>query len=150
MRRILRILSTKPVLIALMVGSLLGATANLALAATLYSSWYSYGPVLGYNYKNQAQITTDAGPLQASTMVQANTSVPGGYMGAQAQLFKSGSLCAATGWKYDDEAGDVGYQIFTTTGACGSGNYYSQGASAAYDGSGYYEYGTWQSPTYSY
>lgn len=153
MKGLLQVLSSKTVLLALMIGSMLGASANIALAGTVSSPYYYYGPVLGYYYENQSQVMS-YGNIQGVTYValQNDGQIPAGYVGAQANLFNSSdALCEASAWNYDDSAGDVGYSVLTPYGgACGSGNYYSLGESASYNGNGYTDAGTYQSPNYTY
>lgn len=79
---------------------------------------------------NQLYLTTSTinnAPLQASSRIYTafGNSVPGGYMGVQARLFKSGVLCQITGWVYNPLSTNT--LTTNTNGNCGSGSYNSHG-----------------------
>lgn len=130
-----------------MVGILLGISASVALAAYAESPWGYYGPFLGYSYKNKAIVSNDD-RLYAATHVynQASGTVPTGYMGALARLYKNDVLCTSTDWSYNSIPAN-GMGVPTSGSGCGSGIYYSYGKSAAYNGNGYSVYYTFKSPS---
>jgi hypothetical protein len=131
----------------IIVGMLL-TTSGVAFAQGIaIGNVYNYTD--GYKYDNQNTIDTTAGrPAVASINVatQNGGNVPAGYMGVKAMMFYSnGSLCRAGSWTYN---GSSTFSMFATTSpGCGSGPvYYSQGASAAYNGHGYDTFPSWPSP----
>jgi hypothetical protein len=124
----------------------LGTTA---FAATYTSSiWGYYGPFVGYSYKNKADCA-DSTRVYASTTVssQGTSSVPAGYMGAKASLYKNDALYEYTSMYYTTTAA-VSTSVPTSGGTnAPSGTYYSKGITAAYNGNGYSTYYTYQSPS---
>ncbi len=135
------------VVCAFMVGILIGVSTTLASAATISSPWGYYGPFLGYSYKNQATVSND-GHLYAYSRAenQQSENIPTGYMGALAVLYKSDVVCESTGWAYNSGPA-VAFYKYTVGPGCGSGIYYSKGLTSAYNGDGYSEYYTFQSPS---
>ncbi|NOU88665.1 hypothetical protein GC102_23360 [Paenibacillus sp. LMG 31460] len=131
---------------SLLAGVLLGSFAVMAFASTASSGWGTYGPINGYSYQNKATVSNDT-RLYAATSVQTQDSsnAPTGYMGAVARLYKSDVLCQSTSYSYNSSSA-AGMGTSTTTTGCGSGTYYSYGLSAAYNGNGYNEWYTFQSP----
>lgn len=131
-----------------MVGVLLGIIAVPIYAAYAESPWGYYGPHLGYLYKNQARVSDDV-RLYAGTGVynQDTGNVPTGYMGVKSQLFKSDELYRYTDMWYNDSP-SAGLGNSTLSGYDDpSGTYYSKGITAAYNGNGYTNYYTFQSPS---
>lgn len=154
--RILERLTRQPakfVIYALVLGVFFGG-AGTALAGTASSPYYYYGPVLGYNYDNQATVVAETSPLVgawAATWVGQDgyLSVPPGYMGAKARLYdSSGILREASNWVYNNSSANA-FDVLTPTDST-PGTYYSYGISAAYNGNGYYTYYTYVSPYQSY
>jgi hypothetical protein len=117
----------------------------VAMAATAYSDWGYYGPFSGYSYKNQASVSND-GRLYAGTSVstQDGSAAPTGYMGVQARLFNSSQLCDYTIMDYN--SGPAAGMGLATEDSCGAGTYYSAGFTEAYNGNGYNNYSTFESP----
>ena len=136
-----------------MLGILIAIGAIVASAADAYSSWGYYGPILGYSYKNQAEVTSNyLGTLGAITYVdtQDYSNVPTGYMGVKAQLYNSSdNLVAFSDWSYNNSEA-WGWNQGAACSSCGSGIYYSKGVTAAYNGNGYNTYYTFQSPNINY
>lgn len=136
---------------------IIGSLSSIVYAAKATSIALAYGPVLNYSYGSVAEVFDSGIPntttryVVASTEVQVsgNQSVPTGYMGVYARLFKESTLCATIyDWSYNSvtAAGTTGY----ANGDCGSGNYKSYGRTAAYNGNGYTIYDTKVSPFISF
>lgn len=121
-----------------------------AQAATAYSPKGYYGPYAGYSYDNQAVVSNNTF-VYAATYVdtQNGGTVPTGYMGALARLYKGSALCKSNGYSYNNGAAS-GISESTGGSNCGSGTYYSYGASAAYNGNGYNYVYTFKSPNLNY
>ena len=135
------------------IGVLVGLVTPVALAGTAYSSWKSYGPVLGYPYRNRAFVVTSSG-VGAWAYSEVETTdgrnAPAGYMGVMENLYNgSGNLMKTRGWSYTPDASQ-GYFVPTTPPVTNHGNYYSKGQSRAWNGSSYNTYNTNQSPNQSY
>jgi len=136
---------------AVTLGSLAGLTFVLsvapAFAAAASSGYGYYGPIGGYYYKNRADVDNTYGYIRAGTYdtTQNGGSVPAGYMGALARLYKGGALCSQYGYNYNGSTSS-GIETYSSTG-CGSGVYYSYGATANYNGNGYNYTYTFQSPS---
>ncbi|MHB1134989.1 MAG: hypothetical protein ACYC4L_21675 [Chloroflexota bacterium] len=136
-------------IIAFLVSLLIAFSTVAVYAATATSIWGYYGPYFGYSYQNQAKVSNES-TLWASALVQNQQfdNVPTGYMGTYPRLFKSdGYLCADGEWWYNNQP-SVGLETFAY-GNCGSGAYYSQGYTAAYNADGddgYDIYSTYRSP----
>ncbi len=125
-------------------GVIIGALTTVVMAATAESNFRTYGPINGYFYENQAIVSNDSS-LSASTRVgNDSTAIPTGYMGARAELYKGGTLCSGNSWIYN--AATQYWLTSTVVSSCGSGAYYSKGWSAAYNGNGYDQFYTNQSP----
>lgn len=129
------------------VGILLGlSTAAYAATATSINGYY--GPVLGYSYLNNATVSDNL-RVWADAWVETTGSaaVPTGYMGVQARLFKNDALYASTSMSYNSSSA-YGISNVTQGGqSFPSGTYYSKGVTAAYTGTGYSTYSTFQSPS---
>ncbi|PWW01197.1 hypothetical protein DFQ01_11087 [Paenibacillus cellulosilyticus] len=129
------------------VGVLLGM-GTIAMAGTATSNTGYYGPINGYSYSNFAKVSTDT-YLYGQTRVdnQASGSIPSGYMGAKARLYKSDVLCYETDLYYSNSASSgIGVSTQSYSTGCGSGTYSSKGISAAYNGNGYDLYNTFVTP----
>ncbi|RIJ77990.1 hypothetical protein D1871_04710 [Nakamurella silvestris] len=121
-----------------------------AQAAEYNSPFNVYGPVLGYNYKNQSTAYNTA-PYQAWGRVRTADSsvlVPPGYMGAQVTLYRNGVRCRTAAMNYSQYNNNA-WNVYTTGGTCGTGVYYAKGSTAAYNGNGYNTYYTAQSPSFN-
>lgn len=126
---------------------LFGGLTVPASAGYAQSIFGTYGPILGYSYKNQADMFTNATVAEADTGVYVTSggNAPTGYMGAQARLYLSnGSLCRQSVFEYNTSASSGILASIQTP--CGNGTYYSYGGSQAYNGSGYSGYYTFKSP----
>lgn len=124
-------------------------TANPASAATKIS-WVGPTPP---GEGGQIYLTTSTinnSPLEASSRIYTSfgTSVPSGYMGVQARLFKSGVLCQMTDYVYN--AGTTNQQTTNTWGHCGSGSYNSHGFVKYWTGDGYGDFLTFPTDPLSY
>ncbi len=131
----------------LLVGIILGVS-TMVFAGSTISEWGYYGPYSGYSYKNRALLDVDGNGQNAMTSVYYTGSgtVPSGYMGAQARLFKNGSLYKYSTMQYNSSA-DYGFVASTGYASGGSGTYYSYGITAAFNGNGYNNFYTFQSPS---
>lgn len=141
----------KTAAIAFVIGILFSTSITVVLAAEASSPYGSYGPYLGYTYLNQAVINTGPYSVNAHTTVQteSSTSVPTGYMGAQARLFdSSGTLIEYSNMTYNDSPTSIMSTLAYTINR--PGTYYSHGISAAYTGNGYDYYYTFKSPYLTY
>lgn len=119
---------------------------TLAYSASAVSPRGYYGPILGYSYQNSANVSNDT-RVYASTKVDAGEAVPTGYMGAQARLFRNDALYVTTTMTYNNTSA---WSMSVPTGdgkSFPSGTYYSKGITAAYNGDGYSNYYTFQSPS---
>lgn len=132
--------------------------ALFAAAAPAYASQTSkcsdngyYGPIAGYNYVNEACVVwsdTVGGYGWTYVQTQRFTNPPAGYMAAYARIYKEGgALCLYSGWAYSNG----GYFVDVETPHypaqyCGAGNYYSRGQTAAWNGSAYDVYATFNTP----
>lgn len=137
----------KTAVLAFIVGILFATSTATVFAATATSSWGYYGPYLGYSYKNQAMVSDNV-RLYASTTAanQATGNVPTGYMGAKAMLYNSSNqLIDFTSWYYNNGPANS-LSVPTLGSGFSSGTYYSKGMTAAYNGNGYNQYYTFQSP----
>ncbi len=134
----------------LLVAALLWAGAGPARATSVYSIWGTYGPILGIPYENRAGVTNNT--VMASTFSVASTNgatIPGGWSGGQASLYKDGALCATSSMDYYSSS-TTGWTGLGGENNCGHGNYTSRGSTAAYNGSGYSYYYTYTSPILTY
>src|SRR5690554_1640701 len=128
------------------VGILIGTLSTVVIAATATSNYGYYGPINGYSYKNQAKVGNDSGLYGRTTVMNDSAgTVPTGYMGTQARLYKSDALCEADIMYYNTSETSGGITVLTDTD-CGEGTYYSKGVTAAYNGNGYDLYNTFQTP----
>jgi hypothetical protein len=147
----LRLNNRRLVLSVFLAGTLIGASASVAFAATATSNPYNYGPVNGYSYYNEASVSSDSGLVEANTSASnvSPVNVPTGYIGVAEALFNSSNQVITTrDWIYNNiPAVGIGY---STSGISTSGTYYSKGYSQAFNGSGYTMYNTNRSPNINY
>lgn len=130
---------------------LLGADAGVALATgPAYSGHTNYGPIDGWSYYNYSGVNN---PGQIYGIVFAHTTsgegnAPTGYMGAQAGLYdyNTGQLCSYSAWWYNEYAATSWNNTTPSGAACGGAYYYGKGNTAAYNGSGYDQIATANSP----
>jgi len=124
----------------------LGGTCAATALATEYTSSDAYFSGDGYNYYNFSQISNSAGDDSAySTSSHVNNGgLPANYLGVQARGYEaSGGLCKESNYAYTLSGSIEVQQSATYLGdACGFQYFYSQGVSAAYNGSGYSYYYT--------
>lgn len=118
--------------------------AAVAHAATVYSGWSGYGPVNGISYENQS-FTHDNTPMGGAVSVRSGSTIPAGWSGGQATLFRNGSACSSSSMYYYPSA-TTGWSGGGTSNYCGSGNYTTQGSTAAYNGGSYDYFYTATSP----
>jgi hypothetical protein len=125
-------------------------------AVTVYayteSTWWNYGPISGYYYSSAARCySNEPSGAMATTCVQPQYggTAPSGYMGCYARLYNgAGYLKNYSSWyfnsgvSYGIEGGASPYYVHD--------NYYSYGITAAYNGSEYAYYYTYQSPVIYY
>ncbi len=107
---------------------------------------YLYATVYNYDYAYCAKADANTGRVRATTYLRcADGNVPAGYLGVYARLYsESGSLKVSSGWTYNSSSASA---IQTTTEyATTSGTYYSKGQVRMYNGNGYANYNTTQSP----
>lgn len=123
------------------VGIIMGTLSSVVMAASNTSLKKTYS-VFGYFYYNEATINAELGNyVGASTYAESDDEIPTGYMGVNARLYKNTTLCTSTGFSYN---GSSTYGMGTgTSGDCGSGSYKSNGQSAAWNGSSYNNYDTY-------
>lgn len=142
--------NSKMLALIFLIGICLGLGTCAVYASSADSSWGYYGPFLGYSYQNQARVSDDQGFVDASTYVQPSSgSVPTGYMGCQARLFKDDALYDTTTMHYNDSPMYT-MRYYTQNRNTASGIYYSYGITAAYNGNGYSNYYTFKSPSMNY
>ncbi len=139
-----RVITTTLLVVALCVGLLSGT----AMAGTATGSWGFYGPQAGIAYANRNQIWT-ASPSTARGLTEVETtngvSAPTGYIGIIPRSYKNGVLCQQAGWQYN-VAGTTYMSFTTSTTSCGSGVYKSNGRTAAWTGTSYNTYSSFDSP----
>lgn len=126
-----------------LVGFSAGFAGTAASAGTASSGVGNSGV-----YNNQATITTSSGTAKASTMSGKQTGNAGaGYLGARGRLFTDGSMvsiyCEGT-TLYNSVAAHQQYAYSCTGG--GSRIWNSYGVSRFYNGSGYNDVMTFNSP----
>lgn len=122
---------------ALAIGVVVGVTPGIAQAAAVfgnYASWYT----TPYNYKGRSGVNPGTS-VYAVGQVAKNGSgtVPAGYMGAAAYLYKLTStgftICKAADAVFTSSAASV-FNRFTS-GSCGAGNYRASSVSHTYNSS---------------
>jgi hypothetical protein len=141
------------------LSALLGVVGWLAIVPGVASAaGYAQGPNYYYTkifpyYMFNAITTTTGFPASAWTGVVKNESgtVPGGYIGAMAIMFKTrGSTPPAVCHQSAEHLNGSPTHTFYVkiTPGCGSGPiYFSYGYSYAYNGNGYTTYGGYRSPS---
>lgn len=125
-----------------------GGEANAGQAV----SAYGYYTVNGVNYKNWAAVNTNPSynhQAYAVTLVSpTNKSIPGGWAGAEPRIYKNGALVCTAGYTYNSSTlaqngvlnpADCFYNTIAV--------WYTQGATRAWNGSGYSSYWTFTSPS---
>ncbi len=134
---------------AFAVGIVLGVSGPVLAAVTSSAIGY-YGPIDGYNYENQADLSLSGGIFVPETAVstQQGASTPAGYMGCNARLFNTntGALVQQSGMIYDNSSGN-NFSVEQDDLTSRTGSYYSYGITAAYNGNGYDYYYTFKSPS---
>lgn len=120
---------------AIVSGSALGAGPGSA--ATL-NSWI--GPLRAENidYLHYSTITNAPNLIASSRIYTTDGNPVQPYsIGARARLFKSGALCQATNYVFNEEPNTQ--VIAATSGHCGNGSYNSHGFVEAWNGTAYTE-----------
>ncbi|MCM1171088.1 MAG: hypothetical protein NC393_03065 [Clostridium sp.] len=128
----------KKLIAAVIVVVMLLSNNIISYGADPAISNYSYASLNGYNYKYWSVLYVKDGKATAGTSISSRDgrSIPTGYMGVQARIFKDGSLNRYTDWKYNTTATTNCY-VMTLALATNSGSvYYSQGNVRIYNGSG--------------
>ncbi|MSU03364.1 hypothetical protein [Tissierella pigra] len=140
MKRCKRFLSLLAVIVVIVTASSFAYTDTWSdyKTTTLYGYTYEYCCLTSIRYGNPKT-------MEASTLLKCERNAPAGYMGAQARLYtERGTLVTASDWVYNTSP-LAGYYVdsdVTTT----KGNYYSYGRVKLYNGNGYNDYYTYQSP----
>jgi len=152
MHRVLQLMAEfrKALVIGAVFGGCLGAV-SVALAVNAASGSWGYTPSIdGHVYKGRSTINTDE-PGSPSDWAAASiyptdgSTIPSGWMAADARKYKDGSLCEESGYEYNQSPA-TGMIVYANSVACGSGTYYAYGLMAAWNGSGYQAYYQPQSP----
>ena len=130
-----------------MLASAFAVTAFAGTADGPKKYFTSYGK----SYYNYARIAINSTTCTAVTFVVAASSVPSGYMGAQAKLYEYGTniLRSSTNVIFNSTAQTSHAALSTSTGTTGK-SYYSHGYTHTYNPnvSGYYDiYTTDRSPS---
>ncbi|WP_144938536.1 hypothetical protein [Paenibacillus sp. 32O-W] len=130
------------------VGVIMGTLSSIVMASSATSIKKSYS-VNGYHYFNQATIHAEADNYVTAVLyAESAYEVPAGYIGVNARLYKNTSLCTSTGMSYN---GNPIYGMgISTGGACGSGSYKANGVSAAWNGTSYNTYDSYDTPFLPY
>ncbi|MDE6025792.1 MAG: hypothetical protein K2G45_10110 [Lachnospiraceae bacterium] len=99
---------------------------------------YSYASLNGYNYKFRSVLVVKDGKATASTNISSRDgrSIPTGYMGVQARIFKDGILNRYSDWKYNTTATTNCYVMTLALATNSSSVYYSWGYVRIYNGTG--------------
>jgi hypothetical protein len=143
----------KKVLALFVMGIILGLSI---LSVYAYSSadsiWGYYGPQQGHSYMNQSNVTAwadgDGVTGKVTVATQGGESVPVGYMGVNAWLYRGTTLVFSTGWYYNPDSQSVFLKI--TDSDYHHDYYYADGQTKAYNGNGYYTYDVYSSPIVQY
>lgn len=137
---------------AFTLGILISLGVMVAYAGAVYGNWGNYGPVNGYSYKNRAMAQVYNNYLGAGTDVsnQAYVSVPAGYMGAKARLYNSSNVLVDFSTMEYNSVSVISFGVLFQRNSYPRGYYYSKGITAAYNGNGYTQYTTLQSPNIYY
>lgn len=138
--------------LALTTGALVIGLASPAIAGTFYfSGWAYYGPVYGHSYGNRSDVGSNSDVQSDYSIAQTDgKSIPGGYSGGQATLYKNGAACASSSLYYYPSTVASSWGGLGGHGYCGYGNYNARGSTAAYNGNGYNYYYTSTSPIYQH
>lgn len=127
---------------ALVLGNVSAAQAGEAFGS------YTRRAVYMYTYYDRAAVNTEspAGWAYTDIYTSGYANVPAGYMGAGAQLFSAdGALCKSGGVIYNTSPTSV---LSVGTGRySGPSGFFSMGVATYYNGSGYSNYFTTNSPT---
>lgn len=136
-------INIKKAVATFMVGVAL-STGVMAYAAGVYQSTYTYRTVGGYSYKDCSYVYYGNGATARTEVGSSNgTTIPVGYMGVQAILWKSdGTLAQCSSLAYNQQA-CTSVTIYSPTTNV-SGTYFSRGTISLQSGSGFYYYSTSQ------
>lgn len=131
----------KPILV-LLVALAVMSTSTLTVFASFGYSADTYKTVYGYTYKFGSLIHNEVPykiGYQTNIMVTSADSVPAGYMGTRAILYRSdGSFIDAADWSYNYYEGSGELQSGTYYAT--DGYYFSRGQVQIYNGDGYSEF----------
>lgn len=106
--------------------------STAAYAGYAASTWQYAAANSGITYDMRSWVLTGSGATGGAEIRTANGgNAPTGYMGAQASLWRSGSLCKQTGWAYNSTPRSL-MTAGTTPLDCGPGNYYGDGQVQSY------------------
>lgn len=126
-------IKTKGIVSLFLAIALLAGTC-LSASALINSDWKSK-TVNGKTYQYRASLSILSDRLYAATTIQSlSGTVPGGYMGAKAVLYKNGKATSSDDIYYED---DTTSSLTVYKYSYTNGTYYSQGVVAMYNGSGY-------------
>ncbi len=144
----MRLFKIKKMTAVLICISLLFIMGSSAFALTI-SPPYQTPVINGYVYTLYSvasdRYIAGGGTIEAMAMVNADTNVPIGYMGANARLFNSaGSLIASSGTVYNTSS-TSGWIVYSSAIST-PGVYYAQNTGSFYNGSGYTVYTGYASP----
>lgn len=138
------------------IGIILGISVMAVFAANyteVNSNYGYYGPINGYSYMNKSTLTHwgDGNGIDSCvTCADQNydQTIPAGYMGAKAWLYRNDALYLSSKWTYNESAvkGMWAYSGYSYD----SGIYYADGQTQAYNGNGYDTYGVFSSPKLEY
>ena len=135
--------------LALLFGALLTPIAPANAGTTVDSVWASYGPVAGISYQNRSSVSTNSIMTGYISIRSTNGTIPGGWSGGQASLYRNGALCSSAAMYYYPNS-TTSWSGGTTIQNCGRGNYTTRGSTAAYNGNTYNYYYTATSPILTY
>lgn len=139
------------VLVGVLVGFLVGAAIPVAMASSAQSP-YGYYTVYGIQYRNHATVVVNpsgSSGVLAYTGASAypQQTVPAGYIGVLARLYRNDALVKQAGYFYNSEP-LVGMSRSTSPNYTAKhGAFFSYGVSRAYNGSGYGSFYTFKSPS---
>jgi hypothetical protein len=125
--------------------------SNIAIsyASEVFSSYKTFPTTYGYTYKARASVNTDGSSAWSYTdMATTNgNNAPAGYMGAKARVFdQNGGVKKASDMTYTSQSN---YMVSVGTGRYDiqGGTFYGKGLVDLYNGNGYTQYETYQSPS---
>lgn len=142
-------ISVKKMVAFLLLGVMLGMTTAAFAVGIATSGWGYYGPFSGYNYRNRAEINVVYEAANSTVYCEKNPlggTVPNGYMGVQAYLYKDDVLVKNSIMQYNNTPTDH-MSINTYVSLPSAGAYHAEGKTAAYNGNGNNYFYTFKSPS---